>query len=66
MHDPRPGATEGLVVISGTPEQTHAAQSLLQAFIMSGQSSPWLCTFVRGNYFYGLDPNPNNWIFMHT
>ncbi|KAH9301163.1 hypothetical protein KI387_012746 [Taxus chinensis] len=40
MHDPRPGATEGLVVISGTPEQTHAAQSLLQAFIMSGQSSP--------------------------
>lgn len=40
MNDPRPGATEGLVIISGTPEQTHAAQSLLQAFIMSGQSSP--------------------------
>eukprot|EP01018_Ginkgo_biloba_P039773 Gb_03724 [translate_table: standard] len=40
LHDPAPGATEGLVIISGTPEQTHAAQSLLQAFILSGQSSP--------------------------
>ncbi|ERN07461.1 KH domain-containing protein HEN4 isoform X2 [Amborella trichopoda] len=40
MHDPRPGALEGLVVISGTPDQTHAAQSLLHAFILSGQSTP--------------------------
>eukprot|EP01018_Ginkgo_biloba_P002005 Gb_31686 [translate_table: standard] len=40
LHEPTPGASEGLVVISGTPEQSHAAQSLLQAFIMSGQSSP--------------------------
>lgn len=32
--DPKPGAPETLVVISGTPEQTHAAQSLIQAFVM--------------------------------
>lgn len=32
-----PGALERIVEISGTPDQTHAAQSLLQAFILSGQ-----------------------------
>ncbi|MCO5551370.1 hypothetical protein L7F22_004872 [Adiantum nelumboides] len=32
-----PGALERVVEISGTPDQTHAAQSLLQAFILSGQ-----------------------------
>lgn len=37
--DVRPGASESVVEISGTPEQTHAAQSLLQAFILSGQTS---------------------------
>lgn len=37
--DVRPGASERTVEISGTPEQTHIAQSLLQAFILSGQSS---------------------------
>lgn len=31
------GALERVVEISGTPDQTHAAQSLLQAFILSGQ-----------------------------
>ncbi|PIA52256.1 hypothetical protein AQUCO_01000252v1 [Aquilegia coerulea] len=40
MHDPRPGTNEAIVIISGTPDQTQAAQSLLQAFILSGQSSP--------------------------
>ncbi|XP_077216697.1 RNA-binding KH domain-containing protein [Tasmannia lanceolata] len=40
MHDPRPGATEGIVIISGTPDKTRAAQSLLQAFILCGQTSP--------------------------
>ncbi|KAK9166676.1 hypothetical protein Scep_001867 [Stephania cephalantha] len=39
MHDPRPGTRESIVIISGTPDQTQAAQSLLQAFILSGQSS---------------------------
>ena len=29
MNDPRPGAAESLVIISGTPEQTHAAQNLV-------------------------------------
>lgn len=32
--DPKPGAPETVIVISGTPEQTHAAQSLIQAFVM--------------------------------
>eukprot|EP00250_Pteridium_aquilinum_P014715 c22156_g1_i1 orf=582-2825(-) len=32
-----PGALDRIVEISGTPDQTHAAQSLLQAFILSGQ-----------------------------
>eukprot|EP01018_Ginkgo_biloba_P015851 Gb_38220 [translate_table: standard] len=34
----RPGS-ERVVEISGSPEQTHTAQSLLQAFILNGQSS---------------------------
>ncbi|XP_058081787.1 RNA-binding KH domain-containing protein RCF3-like [Magnolia sinica] len=38
--DTAPGATETVIIISGTPEQTHAAQSLLQAFVMSGTASP--------------------------
>ncbi|XP_021721203.1 KH domain-containing protein HEN4-like [Chenopodium quinoa] len=32
--DPKPGAPETVIIISGTPEQTHAAQSLIQAFVM--------------------------------
>ncbi|XP_068642545.1 KH domain-containing protein HEN4 [Aristolochia californica] len=39
IHDPSSGATEGNVVITGTPDQTQAAQSLLQAFILCGQTS---------------------------
>jgi poly(rC)-binding protein 2/3/4 len=31
------GSSERIVEISGTPDQTHAAQSLLQAFVLSGQ-----------------------------
>ncbi|XP_010245604.1 PREDICTED: KH domain-containing protein HEN4-like [Nelumbo nucifera] len=38
--EPRPGDTETVIIISGTPEQTHAAQSLLQAFVMCGPDSP--------------------------
>ncbi|XAR74048.1 hypothetical protein NMG60_11008210 [Bertholletia excelsa] len=34
VHDPRPGATEGVVVISGMREQIHVAQSLIHAFIL--------------------------------
>ncbi|MCO5556699.1 hypothetical protein L7F22_010250 [Adiantum nelumboides] len=37
--DVRPGALEAVVEISGTPEQTQSAQSILQAFIMRGQTS---------------------------
>lgn len=37
--DVRPGAAEAVVEISGTPEQTQSAQSLLQAFILRGQTS---------------------------
>ncbi|KAK7389463.1 hypothetical protein VNO78_24533 [Psophocarpus tetragonolobus] len=36
VHDPKPGATEGLVIVSGAPDQTHAAQCLIQAFILCG------------------------------
>lgn len=35
---PNPGKTERTVVISGTPDETQAAQSLLQAFILTGTS----------------------------
>ncbi|KAL9238037.1 hypothetical protein vseg_012516 [Gypsophila vaccaria] len=34
IDDLRPGSPETLIIISGTPEQTHAAQSLIQAFVM--------------------------------
>ncbi|ERN14363.1 KH domain-containing protein HEN4 isoform X1 [Amborella trichopoda] len=40
VYDPRPGTTQGTVIISGTPDQTQAAQSLLQAYILSGPASP--------------------------
>ncbi|KAK9270967.1 hypothetical protein L1049_026555 [Liquidambar formosana] len=35
----KPGATETKIIISGTPEQTHAAQSLIQAFVLSETES---------------------------
>jgi hypothetical protein len=41
VHDPRPGEREGRVVISGTPDKTLAAQSLLQAFIQSAGKTPY-------------------------
>ncbi|KAJ4838779.1 hypothetical protein Tsubulata_024653 [Turnera subulata] len=34
VHDPLPGTSEGMVVISGTPDQTSVGQGLLQALIM--------------------------------
>ncbi|KAK7366887.1 hypothetical protein VNO80_08890 [Phaseolus coccineus] len=39
VYDPSGGASGGKVVISGTPDQTFAAQSLLQAFIQTAQVS---------------------------
>lgn len=39
INEPKPGATETMIIISGTPEQTHAAQSLIQAFVMSERDS---------------------------
>lgn len=40
VYDPCAGKSGGRVVISGTPDQTFAAQSLLQAFIQTGQTAP--------------------------
>ncbi|KAF9687449.1 hypothetical protein SADUNF_Sadunf02G0094600 [Salix dunnii] len=39
INEPKPGAAETVIIISGTPEQTHAAQSLIQAFVMSERES---------------------------
>ncbi|PKA65980.1 KH domain-containing protein [Apostasia shenzhenica] len=38
--EPRPEAKETAIIISGTPEQTHAAQSLIQAFVLSETTAP--------------------------
>lgn len=38
VHEPRPGTGDRMVVISGTPDETQAAQSLLHAFILTGSS----------------------------
>uniref|UniRef100_A0A0C9QU69 TSA: Wollemia nobilis Ref_Wollemi_Transcript_9470_2796 transcribed RNA sequence n=1 Tax=Wollemia nobilis TaxID=56998 RepID=A0A0C9QU69_9CONI len=38
LHDPLPGASDHVIEILGTPEQQHAAQSLIQAYMLSGQS----------------------------
>ncbi|RDX91236.1 KH domain-containing protein HEN4, partial [Mucuna pruriens] len=38
VHEPRPGTSDRTIVISGSPDETQAAQSLLQAFILSGSS----------------------------
>lgn len=38
VHEPRSGSTDRIIVISGTPDETQAAQSLLQAFILTGPS----------------------------
>ncbi|XP_022975989.1 KH domain-containing protein HEN4-like [Cucurbita maxima] len=37
--EPKQGAVETVIIISGTPEQTHAAQSLIQAFVISETES---------------------------
>lgn len=38
IHDPRLGATEGAVVVTGSPKQTRVAQMLIQAFILCGKT----------------------------
>ncbi|KAL8242448.1 hypothetical protein R6Q59_012750 [Mikania micrantha] len=38
VHEPQSGTTDYIVVISGTPDQTQSAQSLLQAFILTDHS----------------------------
>ncbi|XP_014518899.1 KH domain-containing protein HEN4 [Vigna radiata var. radiata] len=38
VHEPRPGTRDRTIVISGSPDETKAAQSLLRAFILSGSS----------------------------
>ncbi|KAH9624538.1 hypothetical protein KSS87_017748 [Heliosperma pusillum] len=37
VHDPKPGESEGRVILSGTPAQLHTGQCLVQAFIFCGQ-----------------------------
>ncbi|MQL85911.1 hypothetical protein Taro_018437 [Colocasia esculenta] len=39
IHDPKPGATVGTVVICGTPDQAHIAKSVLHAFVLSGKAT---------------------------
>lgn len=56
--EPRPGATETAIIISGAPEETHAAQSLLQAFVMSGTDSTWfggVCRYFFSKFSIPLD-----------
>lgn len=36
VHEPHPETSDRIIVISGTPDETQAAQSLLQAFILTG------------------------------
>ncbi|XP_050382534.1 KH domain-containing protein HEN4 [Argentina anserina] len=38
IHDSKPGSLETQVVVSGTPDKTHAAQSLIHGFILCGQT----------------------------
>ncbi|KAF4347567.1 hypothetical protein G4B88_009923 [Cannabis sativa] len=38
VNDMKPGATEGLVSVSGTPNQISSAQCLIHAFILCGQT----------------------------
>ncbi|XP_041014698.1 KH domain-containing protein HEN4-like isoform X1 [Juglans microcarpa x Juglans regia] len=38
VHEPLSGSSDRIVVISGTPDETQAAQSLLHAFILTGSS----------------------------
>lgn len=38
VHDSKPGSLETLVVVTGAPDKTHAAQSLIHAFILCGQT----------------------------
>ena len=42
VYGPSVGTSGGNVVISGMPDQTFAAQSLLQAFIQAAQVSWWM------------------------
>lgn len=39
VNDPKPGATESVVIVSGTSDQMRAAQSLIHAFILCGVTS---------------------------
>ncbi|KAJ8452932.1 hypothetical protein Cgig2_014695 [Carnegiea gigantea] len=36
VHEPGPGSSDRTVIISGTPDETQAAQSLLHAFVLTG------------------------------
>jgi poly(rC)-binding protein 2/3/4 len=40
IHDQKPGATEGLVIVSGTQDQIYSAQCLIHGFILCGQTAP--------------------------
>lgn len=38
VHDPRLGATEGMVIVSGMPDQIQSAQCLIHGFILCEQN----------------------------
>ncbi|CAK8530346.1 unnamed protein product [Lathyrus sativus] len=38
IHEPHPGTSDRTIVLSGSPDETQAAQNLLQAFILDGSS----------------------------
>ncbi|XP_024531470.1 KH domain-containing protein HEN4 isoform X1 [Selaginella moellendorffii] len=38
LHDPKPGSDKRIIEISGAPDQTQAAQSLLEAFMFTAQT----------------------------
>ncbi|KAL9268585.1 KH domain-containing protein [Drosera capensis] len=61
IKDPKPGAAETIVIISGLPDQTNAAQSLIQAFVevcdqvdkLKAQQAEVLCANMGRNAIHG-------------
>ena len=52
LADDRPGILEKVVQISGTPEQTEKAKSLLQGFILSSEHHSLKIFFVSFSAIY--------------
>ena len=58
LADDRPGILEKVVQISGTPEQTEKAKSLLQGFILSSEYHSLKILFVSFSAIYNSCPFP--------